>query len=303
MGYADDSFVHKDCVFAFCYESVYDEYMDAIQPWSSSIPYMVMPGNHEADCHDPACLSDSAKRDKLSNFTTFNTRFHMPAEESLATSLNMHYSFNYKNVHFISMDSETGYPGAGEETRYVLPCGGFTQNQLEWLEADLIQANKDRAQRPWILAQAHRPIYQGNSVNKDYQAAVEDLFLTYKVDVYFAGHVHWYERNYPVYDSVVPSTDEATAYVNPEYTTYIMAGGAGNDEMRKTLAQSGVFKDPSPVLMKDNKQTGPWTAFQDQAHIGFGKVNILDGETLKFEYVLAESGKVADSFTLTRSRS
>jgi hypothetical protein len=54
--------------------------------------------------------------------------------------------------------------------------------------------------------------------------------------------------------------------------------------------------------MKDSKQTGPWTAFQDQTHIGFGKVNILDGETLKFEYVLAESGKVADSFTLTRSR-
>ena len=25
VGYADDSFVHKDCVFAFCYESVYDE--------------------------------------------------------------------------------------------------------------------------------------------------------------------------------------------------------------------------------------------------------------------------------------
>ena len=37
----------------------------------------------------------------------------------------MHYSFNMANIHFISFDSETGFPGAPEETRYVLPCGGF----------------------------------------------------------------------------------------------------------------------------------------------------------------------------------
>jgi hypothetical protein len=260
---------------------------------------MVTPGNHEADCHDPACLSDPAKREKLSNFTTYNTRFKMPAEESGATALNMHYSFNYKNVHFISLDTETGYPGAQEETRYVLPCGGFTQNMLEWLEADLIQANKERERRPWIFAAGHRPMYQGGTTNTAFQTAVENLFLKYKVDVYFSGHVHQYERNWPVYDGEVPSNDDATAYENPPFTTYLIVGGAGNDEMVKNLR---TFKDPTPTQIKADPNYGPWTAFRDTKHRGIGKVRIQDANTLSFDYVISETGKVFDTITLTRER-
>lgn len=64
---------------------------------------------------DPACLVDEAKRFKLSNFTAYNNRFKMPSSESGSGALNMHYSFNYGSVHFISIDTETGYPGAAEE--------------------------------------------------------------------------------------------------------------------------------------------------------------------------------------------
>lgn len=28
--------------------------------------------------------------------------------------------------------------------------------------------------------------------------AFEDLFLEYGVDAYFSGHIHWYERMYPL---------------------------------------------------------------------------------------------------------
>ena len=65
---------------------------------------------------DPACLVDPEKRTKLSNFTAYNTRFRMPSPESKG-ALNMHFSFNYGPVHFISIDTETGYPGAAEEVR------------------------------------------------------------------------------------------------------------------------------------------------------------------------------------------
>lgn len=109
----------------------------------------------------------------------------------------MHYSFNFGPVHFISIDTETGYPGAAEETRYVLPCGGF-EEQLSWLEADLIEANNHRGVRPWIFVQGHHPMYQGDSINKEFQAAMEDMFYKYGVDIYFSGHVHSYERDYPV---------------------------------------------------------------------------------------------------------
>ena len=103
IGYADDSFLHFPCYTHFCYERRYDEYMDRIQDkWASNLPYMTMPGNHEADCHSPACMVSKEKREKLSNFTAFSHRFNMPSEESNGT-MNQWYSFNYGNVHFVSI--------------------------------------------------------------------------------------------------------------------------------------------------------------------------------------------------------
>lgn len=197
ISYADDAFLHKGCMFSFCYEETWDQFMEEMQPVVSQVPYMTAPGNHEVECHDPACLANAERREKLSNFSAYNTRFRMPSTESGSGALNMHYSFNFGPAHFVSIDTETGYPGAAEETRYVLPCGGF-EEQLAWLEADLIEANKHRDVRPWVFAQGHHPMYQGNSVNEDFQAAVEEMFYKYGVDIYFSGHVHSYERDYPV---------------------------------------------------------------------------------------------------------
>jgi hypothetical protein len=95
----------------------------------------------------------------------------MPSPESNGT-LNMWYSFNYGPVHFISLDTETAFPGAPEEHAYVLPCGGFG-DMLSWLEADLQAANSNRALRPWIFVASHHPMYNGGSVNRPFQAAIE----------------------------------------------------------------------------------------------------------------------------------
>ena len=214
----------------------------------------------------------------------------------------MHYSFNYANIHFISIDSETGYPGAAEETRYVLPCGGFG-DQLTWLENDLIKANQERETRPWIFAAGHHPMYNGNSINADFQAAMEDLFYKYGVDVYFSGHVHSYERDLPVYKGV-PEAD----YIDPLATTHILIGGAGNDEMHHI--QLDRSKDPSPQegpgksKWYQSTANGAWTAATDgDDHVGIGKVTIVDDSTLKFEYIRTMTGEVFDGMTLTRDHS
>jgi acid phosphatase type 7 len=286
VGYADDAFLHLKCVLQFCYESAFDEYMTNIEEWASKVPYMVAPGNHEADCHDPACLISKDKREKLSNFTAYNNRFRMPSPESDGV-MNMWYSFNYGNVHFISVNTETDYPGAPEETRYVLPCGGFG-DQLTWLENDLKAATANRVQRPWILAAGHHPIYNGNSVDTHLQTAVEDLFYKYGVDVFFTGHVHSYERSYPVYKSNVEKS-----YENPTATTHILIGGPGNDEMRNTPGSS--------TLRGLLGSVGPWTVVQDD-YYGIGKVTIIDDSNLKFEYIRTGTGEVFDSINLSRNR-
>lgn len=296
--YADDSFLHKGCVLKFCYEDTLDTYMSDVQPWTSKLPYMVTPGNHEADCHDPSCLTSAERREKLSNFTAYNHRFRMPSAESGGV-LNMHYSFNYGPVHFISIDTETGYPGAALETRYVLPCGGFG-DQLSWLEADLIKANQQRDVRPWVLVSGHRPMYNGDTINTGFQAAMENLFYTYGVDVYFAGHEHSYERDWPVYQGV-PEAD----YVTPLATTHLLIGGAGNDEMHGIQLDRAADPSPhDPFARKAGDGNGPWTVVVDQEnHVGIGKVTIVDDSTLKFEYIRTTTGEVFDQMTLTRDHS
>eukprot|EP01035_Chromulina_nebulosa_P020343 gene20343-26406_t len=300
VSYADDSFLHKGCLFKFCYEEAWDTYMNEIQSWAAQLPYMVAVGNHEADCHDPACLFNKERREKLSNFTAYNTRFRMPSEESNGV-LNMHYSFNYGNVHFISLDTETGYPGSAEENRYIFPCGGFN-DQLTWLENDLIQANIDRTTRPWIFAIGHHPMYQGDSINTDFQAAMEDLFYKYGVDIYFSGHVHSYERDYPVYQGVPEYT-----YTNPSSTVHIMVGGAGNDEMHDAQLASHDI-DPtnheSEGKWVESRVDGAWTVITDKDdHVGIGKVTIIDDSNLKFEYYRSSTGVVYDSVNLVRDHS
>ncbi len=300
VGYADDSFLHPGCAFKFCYEETWDKYMNLIQPFASYKPYMVAPGNHEADCHDPACLGDETRRKVLSNFTAYNTRFRMPSQESKSNGLNMHYSFNYGLVHFISIDTETGFPGAEEETKYVLPCGGFGKsyldkqpsasgNQLEWLKIDLEAANASRAIRPWIFVQGHRPMYQGDSIDQAFQAAMEKLFYDYRVDVYFSGHIHSYERTWPVYQGIPEPT-----YQNPRATTYIMLGGSGNDEMNGENQVS--VRGPA----KQASVRGPWTALIDQDHFGAGFVRIINSTYMEFNYIRTSSNEIYDSIQLVR---
>eukprot|EP01038_Epipyxis_sp_PR26KG_P011236 gene11236-15077_t len=299
VGYADDSFLHLGCAVQFCYEDTFDTYLNNVEPWASEKPYMVAVGNHEADCHDPACLLDKDRRNKLSNFTAYNDRFRMPSPESKGT-LNMHYSFNYGNVHFITIDTETGFPGAPEETRYVLPCGGFAE-QLNWLEQDLIKANSERSIRPWIFASGHRPFYNGDSINTGLQGAMEELFYKYGVDVYFAGHEHSYERDYPTYQGVPEKT-----YNDPSATTHLLIGGAGNDEMKNI--QLDRFRDPSPIADLYKKvflpQDGSWTVVTDKDnHVGIGKITIVDDSKLEFQYIRTTTGEVFDSVTLVRDHS
>lgn len=90
----------------------------------------------------------------------------MPSESSEGVA-SMWYSFNYGPVHFVGMNSETDFPGAGEENTGdsgdpMFPAGHFAADgaYLAWLENDLKQAHAQRDIRPWIIAGAHRPYHE-----------------------------------------------------------------------------------------------------------------------------------------------
>eukprot|EP00658_Telonema_sp_P-2_P014976 TRINITY_DN15723_c0_g1_i3.p1 TRINITY_DN15723_c0_g1~~TRINITY_DN15723_c0_g1_i3.p1 ORF type:complete len:257 (-),score=45.54 TRINITY_DN15723_c0_g1_i3:415-1185(-) len=181
-----------------------------MQNLTATRPYMVLPGNHEAECHSPACFT---KRHKLSNFSAYNARWFMPAESSGGRA-SMWYSFDYGSVHFVSIDSETDFDGEVGHKDRLNPAGGFGRagEQMDWLKADLAAAQAQRVAGTgikFLLVGGHRPI-------RELSAAHEQMFSKYGVDIYFAGHSHSYSRGSSV-----------------NGTNWIVAGGSGCDEMEQ----------------------------------------------------------------------
>ncbi|KAJ9453447.1 Acid phosphatase [Diplonema papillatum] len=228
IGYADDSF--DTDLIGGRYERCYNGFVNWMQNLSATMPYAVSPGNHESECHDPECIGDPIFLGlPLSNFSAYNTRWHMPSASSGGVE-SMWYSFNYGSVHFVSINSETDFPGAGEEHRGdsgAFPAGGFAPNgtYLHWLEADLAAAHAARVSkapgaRKWIIAGGHRPCCVEIP-------QVQALFDKYEVDMYVAGHEHTYARS--TKGCAAPACTNS-GHSASNATTYVFCGGSGSDE-------------------------------------------------------------------------
>lgn len=135
---------------------------------------MVTEGNHEIE-KLPVIHPQS--------FTSYNSRWHMPFEESGSVS-NLYYSFDVAGVHVVMLGSYTEFEVGSP--------------QYEWASADL--ARVDRGKTPWTLVLIHAPWYNSNTAHQGedesvgMKKAMEGLLYGARVDVVFSGHVHAYER-------------------------------------------------------------------------------------------------------------
>lgn len=100
------------------------------------------------------------------------------------------FSFDYGNVHWTVIDSNN----------YV----DWTDAQLRaWVEADL----KANAKTPWRLVAFHHTPFNSSKeahFNEQRLRVLADLFEKYKVQVVLTGHVHDYQRTFPLTFSLEP---------------------------------------------------------------------------------------------------
>jgi len=263
------------------YELVWDTWFQQIEPSSTLVPYMVLPGNHEYSCDHDGCYEYSK------NFTAYNFRFLMPGRLS-GSNNNMWYSFNYGNIHFVSIDTETDYPYAPEG---VISFG----DQLGWLQNDLKIANQNRKSIPWIIVGGHRPLYcssWGFSVGPNpangsqfVQAAFEELFNQYNVDLYIAGHVHAYERTYPTYQNKSTTYN----YTNPKSPVYIVVGTAGSTE-----GQMHQWYEPKPE----------WSLIRIDKNFGFAIMDVYQEKNkniLDWKFITSRDDVLKDQFQIVKT--
>jgi hypothetical protein len=250
------------------YESTYNKFQESVSLFSNNRPYMVCPGNHDISCHS---ISDFGCDKNLRNFTAFNSRFKMPDNGSK----NMWYSFNYGPIHFISINTETDYKNAPTTPNTIIGsgAGGGFGNQLKWLENDLKKVN--RTERNWIIVYGHRPMY--SKIIFDYpldsklrvRNAFEPIFIKYNVDIYFAGHIHAYERMYRIINGKK----------NDNGIYHIISGAAGSQEK----------VDSDDYLKHD------YTAYYDYENFGYGELAIIDKNNLEWNF-FDNNSKIIDNF-------
>ena len=143
-----------------------------------------------------------------------------------------YYSFDYVNAHVLTMASEISF------TKGSARCKGSAQ--YNFVENDL----KTAAPNPnikWIIVNYHRVMYtspntcsastcEGSSSLRD---AYQPLFDKYRVDIVIQGHVHNYQRTFPLkYDTVSPSSPTRTStstsnYTDPEGEIFVTVGTGG----------------------------------------------------------------------------
>ena len=94
------------------------------------------------------------------------------------------------------------------------------------------------------------------------------------------GHLHNFERSWPVYNGSVA----AKSYSSPAATVHMVVGMAGDDE---GLTHS--FTQPAPA----------WAANRD-SRLGYARLRFESAGSMTFEYVLSADGSVADTYTITK---
>lgn len=102
----------------------------------------------------------------------------------VASGTEAYYSFDYGDIHFVSLCSATTDPN-------------FFQTMLTWLQADLASTNQR-----WIIAFWHHPPYSKGSHDSDgdivmsaMRQNVNPILESYGVDLVLCGHSHSYERS------------------------------------------------------------------------------------------------------------
>lgn len=208
-----------------------------------------------------------------------------------------YFSFEAGPVHFVVLDADPW-------TYYQLY--GLAGAQFLWLTHDLSKVN--RSKTPWVVVATHRPLYaQDNELEQDAMIngirddvidvpedvymlddlppappdmprhwALEPLFLEHRVDLVLSGHVHRYQRSFPVIQGVPVQLD----YHAPSAPVHVMAGNGGCGGMDH-------FEGVKPQ----------WEAYRDMlARPGYGRL-IADRSSLRWE-MRGIDGVLFDNFTI-----
>eukprot|EP00038_Savillea_parva_P010684 m.191993 g.191993 ORF g.191993 m.191993 type:complete len:702 (-) comp18535_c0_seq1:91-2196(-) len=265
---ADLAFNVGDLSYATGYLGKWETFMSAIEPLSSSIPYMAALGNHEQDWPGTGVVGAGAENGRDSGgecgvptayrFPMAPTASYTPNdsnnnrhETTRMQRRDMHsivpsfplpywYSFDAGPVHFAMVNTEVGSLWNG--------------TQMDWLAADLHSVN--RSHTPWVVVMGHRNEFDGR------RDVFEELMYNAQVDVTVAGHVHYARRSCPLYMGICRTPNITGGY---DGIVHVVAGNGGQalnnasapNALHPYTGSGCNWTDPNQNCTAAKKITGP----------------------------------------------
>jgi hypothetical protein len=190
-----------------------------------------------------------------------------------------YYSNNIGNVHIVTMSTDDAVTISSQQYNFVLKD---------------LEAVANNPNLKWIIVSLHEPLYSspntcgdsGCSGNKSFRDLFHPLFGKYGVDLVLEGHVHNYERSYPImYNAKDPSSPIITScnkdkYDDPNGQIYSIVGTGG-------------------VNLHGLSDKAPFMANQQDSKFGILDIQITDNKLLAT--FISNDGSTMDQFTITKT--
>ena len=212
----------------------------------------------------------------------------------IASGGEMYYSFDYGNIHFVSLNSELGPWIQGVNTPLT-----------QWLEADLQATNQ-----PWKIVYFHQPPHSKGSHNSDnfwettmfgMRTNIMPIVERHGVDLVLSGHSHVYERS-----KLMNGFYDWSFLYAPIFE---VDGGSGNEtlgeEYHKALSGTNANKGTVYVVAGNGASSYAWGALNHPMMVaGWGCDTcvgslIIDvhNDTLRGKFY-SSAGVVKDQFSI-----
>ena len=196
------------------------------------------------------------------------------------------FSFDYGDVHWTVLDANPNINWNDPALR-------------EWVREDLRKAKKAK----WRFVGFHQPGFNSSEkhFSEQQMRLVAGLFEAGKVDLVLNGHVHNYQRSFPLRFTVAPEQKSDGKKVEGTWTLDKTFNGITNTKA------SGVIYIVTGAggagLYNPEQQTKPesWQGFTDKFISETHSLTVIDvdGKRITVQQI-GKDGKVLDSFTLTK---
>ncbi|HTM49821.1 MAG TPA: metallophosphoesterase [Bryobacteraceae bacterium] len=279
---------------------------EAGAPLTRSTLFIAAPGNHDIARPDLTQYPDS-----LAYFMYWSQPLNGPVakigdpntpvfegtdrekEDFLATSRSSYprmasFSFDYGNAHWTILDSN---PNVDWNS------GAFR----DWLVKDLASAKS----ATWRFVGFHHPGFNSarNHFNEQGTRRLSEIFEEGGVDIVFAGHVHNYQRTFPMRFKPKPADPGAKirSLVDGEWTLDKNFDGVVKTKPKGVIylvTGAGGARLYSPEM---EAVPSSWQPFTDKFHSTVNSLTVVEAEGDKLSIrQVSKDGKELDRFTVTR---